>query len=489
VSLPIKPDFEKIMITEITSGTPDAVEITNFGTATTSLSGWRLHWKDGASTSVATLSGSLLAGQSLVVRDAAGVFPETPPGVNTLVAFPGIATQTGDFVVALTGRGGVVVDEVRVSSTAGGFADGTLGGHFSGVALRTLGSLNGSIERIWGLDSNGGSDWTEQTTTSMGLENRNSGPRGSDPRPLSPILITEVDDSPDYIELRNIGPARSLEGWTFISSGSQNQGNVTLRPFPGPQFINANLHLVIGDGAAAPAEMPGFLPYVNLSAIGGGNIPFTTLEGSLALYDDYGRNIDEVRMMATTGPVVHNHPRAPGAPLSFGGGAPRTTLGDACVGRMVTTTDTNSGSDWSAISVRSMGLVNDVASTFTGAPGPGTAQLRLDVRAHETAAGEGLTLILNAGPGRAGDTWNLALSGGHLNGTGPILGLGADAIDNFIMLSTTPPWFGTLDARGSARLDIPSGSVPVGIDFDTIFLLFNPQGGLVLYTPVIEYDT
>lgn len=488
VSLIIRPEFQKVMITEITSGAPDAVEITNFATTTTSLSGWRLFWKDGANTHEAVLSGNLAPGQSLVVRDAAGVFPETPPGVTTLVAFPSIGTQSGDFVVTLTGRGRAVVDEVRVASTAGTYVEGTLGGHFCGLATRPSAMLNGSLERFWGLDSNSGGDWTEQPTTSMGLENRSSGARGTDPRPLPVVLISEVDDSPDYIELRNIGATRDLEGYTLLASGSQNQSVVTLRPFPGPRTIGTNGYVVIGDGATAPAEMPFFIPYVNLSGIGGGNIPFTTLEGALALYDSYGRQIDEVRMLATTGPVVHNHPRLPGPTLSFAGGAPRTTFGDVSLGRVSYLSDTDTGGDFRAISGRSMGLANPPGN-FVGSAGTGLPTARLDARVHETAAGEGLTLILNGGPDRAFDTWNLTVSGGHLNGTGPVLGLGVDAIANFIQLSATPPWFGTLDANGSARLDVPAGSLPVGIDFDVLFLIFNPQGGLVLYSPVIEYDT
>ena len=34
----------------------------------------------------------------------------------------------------------------------------------------------GCLERIWGLDSDGGLDWTDQPETSAGYENRGSGP-------------------------------------------------------------------------------------------------------------------------------------------------------------------------------------------------------------------------------------------------------------------------------------------------------------------------
>lgn len=97
-------------------------------------------------------------------------------------------------------------------------------------------------------------------------------------------------------------------------------------------------------------------------------------------------------------------------------------------------------------------------------------------------------MILNAGPGLSGADWSFAMSAGHQNGLGSILGLGPDAIDNYLLLSSTPPWFGALDSRGSARLDAPGGTLPPGIDFDLLFVL-RVGGAVVALSPIIEFDS
>jgi hypothetical protein len=132
-----------------------------------------------------------------------------------------------------------------------------------------------------------------------------------------------------------------------------------------------------------------------------------------------------------------------------------------------------------------MGAVNAPA-TYASLPGHGH---RLDVRLNAALRGRGLAVIINAGPNLAGYRWSFLFTDGHRNGQGIFFGLGPTALSNWLILSQTPPWFGTLDARGSARLDIPGLTLPTGLLTDDIFILQSPSGALSLRTAVIEWDT
>jgi hypothetical protein len=183
---------------------------------------------------------------------------------------------------------------------------------------------------------------------------------------------------------------------------------------------------------------------------------------------------------------VHNHPRTPSRWSEFGGAAPRANdSGSGCIGRDSPSNDTDSGADWRPIFTRTMGSVN-ASSTWGGLAGLGH---KLDVRLSDGAGTGGISIIINAGLAYANHKWSFFVSGGHLNGLGPFFGLGPEALANWMVLSQAPPWFGFLDARGSARLDLPPGTLPPGIDTDDIFILQDPAGGLVLRTAVLEFDT
>ena len=78
---------------------------------------------------------------------------------------------------------------------------------------------------------------------------------------------------------------------------------------------------------------------------------------------------------------------------------------------------------------------------------------------------------------------------GHLEGQGPIFGLGPDAVTNWQILSTTPPYFGFLDELGTARLDAPVGTLPASFALDAIVLLQDPNtGAFTLMTDILELD-
>jgi hypothetical protein len=85
-----------------------------------------------------------------------------------------------------------------------------------------------------------------------------------------------------------------------------------------------------------------------------------------------------------------------------------------------------------------------------------------DVRANDGQGG-GIAMILNAGSSMAGKKWSILISAQAPDyGRGPLMGLGWDALNNWVALYNDPFLSGTLDADGSGRFDYPSGLVPAG---------------------------
>src|SRR5690606_11985825 len=144
------------------------------------------------------------------------------------------------------------------------YGEGSLGGKFRGKVRNVQsGQIVGPInaERIPGLDSNSGADWRSQGARSFGLENRGAGNRGSDPIPVSKIVLNEIDDSPDLLELRNTGTSLvDMENWYLLASGLQGQAHALIKPpFRNGLLFSvmaANQYVVLGEGGTPPAEKP-----------------------------------------------------------------------------------------------------------------------------------------------------------------------------------------------------------------------------------------
>lgn len=484
------PDHRKLMLTEVSWGDPDCVEIANFGTTTIDLSSYFVRWTSGSTINSSPIGGTIAPGEIVIIKES-GTISGVPGTVRQVQAFSGIGTTSQDLTVSLMRNISVLgitisvaVDEVRITDTTGSWAEGSNGGNFRGVAVRGVVSGTGGnvgVERIWGLDSDSGSDWTEQPNRSMGLENRNSGPRGTDPVAMGRMLITECDDSPDYFEIYNAGNRNeNLEGWTFLTNSFQGETLTLLDPFNGgPFYVAPGEYVVIGETAAAPAEKPANVRYLQVTQ----NIPWASDEYQLAMYDNLGRLVDLVRTTGHDDEVVLNHPRCPAHPLDFVGAAGRDAQfgGDGVIVRYTTANDSNDGGDWRPAYVRTMGSSNN---NYSGNPGLAAS---FDCRVNEGAApGNGITVILNGGPGLAGAFYTQFLSAGHSFGVGPFYGLGSDALANYAILQSAP-FSGTLDAQGSARYDFNPTTVGSGIDADVIFIAV--QGGTLVRTAVLEFDT
>jgi hypothetical protein len=488
LSVPFPPSLRKPMLTEVTWGDPDGVEITNFDTVAADLTGWRVLWNDGTERVSTPLALALGPGASMVVQEAnasgGSPFSEIPAtGVDVVNGWTSLPTTSQAITVSLVDANGLVVDEVRVADAQGNHGVTGPGGLFRGLALRRPGNPNfGAVERIWGLDSNSGGDWTSQAQTSMGLESRSSGSRGSDPIPVQAVLINEIDDDPDFIEFRNLdGADVELRNWKVAMSANQNLPHVSMRPWPASSIVPNWGFRVIGDSANPPAELPQYVPYLQTSSLV--NIPFYTEEYSCALYDAYGRLVDLVRTTGHNDQVAHNHPRAPGDWAAFMGAAGRDGSGEGSIGRHIFSDDNNLGSDFRSLATRSMGMQN-LVNTYGPTVGADDAW---DVRLNGTGPGGGLTVIINAGPQYAGYRFRFTLSPGHLQGTGPFFGLGADAAQNLAILNQAP-WAGLLDAEGSARIDLPPLSIP-GFQSDTLWLLQAPNGALTFTSRLLEFDS
>lgn len=494
------PNLAKLMLTEVAFGSVTGVEITNFDwTTAASLAGWSLRWQTGPSTEFNALLGTLPAlgfQQSAVVLAAgSAVPPELPLTVPFATLLPALPGPSQGFRVGLVDPSGAVVDEVALkfgqSSPPPAILPG-LGHAFRGsvdVSLGIGGQTMLGIERIFGLDSDGGSDWTVQPDRSLGLRSRSSGTRGFDPQPIRRVLINELDNTPDYIELLARQPESSidLQGWTLVLR--VNNGTVPLNeihPFPNSYVVLKDESLVIGNDASPPPELPSNSRYIDLSALNppGGVINLDSEEFEIVLYDRLGRAVDVVRASGSLHPVAMNDPRTPCHWSEFRGLARRGLGGDRAIGRH-SSTDTHQGSDFKAIFTRSMGLANPSGSFQDplGAASP------LDFVA-SPGAGGGLTFIWNAGGAAAGGTVTTLISLVHSNGAGPFFNLGADALTNFLTFGNLPPFQVTLDALGSARFDLSPASIPPGIDADLIAILMNATGTAVVgLTPIVEFDT
>jgi hypothetical protein len=495
-SVPIPPATGRVLITEVNAGTLDGVELCNFSSVAVSLSGWTLRWKDGGSNYVTSAIGGVLQPGEIILVTEPGTTPaEKPAHILHKQIFPAIGTQTGDCAIALINAAGWVMDEVHLESISGTYTEGNLGGSFRGIVRNGQDGplFQGlSAERAWGLDSNSGGDWYGGGARTFGLENTCGGTRGYDPVLKHAVVINEVDDSPDYVELYNKHSSSvvNMKNWYILTSAVQNGSHTAILPnfHSGLLFgyLGTQSYVVMGDTNTTPAEKPANVPYINVTTGGNPGFPWTLSEFDVALYDNRGRLADYVRTARQGTNVVHNHPRAPSAANDFRGFAPRGTVGDRVTARNSVSTDTNRDSDWRAQSTRTMGTANPATFIPTlshSSPPP------VDVRLHSEGAGAA-HIIVNGGPQHAGETWSYSATLGHLYGTGPLLGLGPDAINNYYLLVSTPGFHGVLNSDGVARSDFPLGFLPPGVQLDQIFFLIDPMTGQITsQSAILMYDT
>lgn len=488
----VAPAQTKVMITEVSTAEPQGVEIANFGDTAVNLDGWTLRWAPRGSRfpALAGLGRTVIQpGEVIVVKEPGGVIPELPLQARVLERFPNLLPTTLALSIALEDGRGRIRDEVRINDQNDQLNGPDLGGLWRGAVRNDATAIAGFFvaERAWGLDSNGGSDWRLSTVRSFGLENAGAGLRGVDGFGIPEVVINEIDVTARFIELKNRGGGRrgpvDLAGWSLtITTGRAGSPRV-LRPFEDGLALGAGTHAVLGDALTAPSEMASPSRYRSLggrlTGLGIGNDPF-----ELVLKDNLGRVVDVVRFTGHDDDVVQNDPRDPSHWDAFTGYVARALAPQGILARNPDAPDSDQGRDFVGVATRTLGGRNQPAANHWPA-----SEGRFDVRWNATAGGGGLTLVMNAGQDHAGALWSFFWNLGHLDGQGPIAGLGANAILNWQVTATTPPWFGALDDEGRARVDLPTGSLPPGLALDAIFVLQDPTGPLVARTGILEWDS
>lgn len=499
----VAPESAKVMITEIALSEPQAVELTNYGTTPVSLLGWDILWNartPGGPILAPTIRASisvlsvvtLQPGERVTLTEPGAGLPPAPPGSSVLPRFPNLQVPTLGVSVALRNRAGGIVDEVRIADQNGTFTPRSLGGLFRGAVDRDpAGAGTHEVaQRIEGLDSNSGGDWTIGSERAFGLRNAATGFRGSDPLPKNAVIFDEIDAANGYVELHAVDivdpDGVDLRGWSFLRHARQGQSGVrSVIGGLGERLVSGARRIVVGRSVSPPAELPGTVSYYTGSDVAPA-LTFSGREFSLALYDHHGRLIELVRTSGDDDLVAHNEPRAPSSWNDFTGVVQRAGPSTDIFGRRLAVTDTNTGVDFRATTTRQMGVNN----IFTGIFPPDPIMRGVDVRLDAAPpVGGGLTIIVAAGPERAGERWSFFWDLGHFFGQGPLFGLGPNAINNYLLTGLTPPFSGFLDASGTGRLDLPAGSVPPGAALDTIFVLQGAGGSLTARTGILMFDS
>lgn len=480
------PNPFKVVVSEVSWGDLDGVEIVNHGAASADLTNHVVKWNDGAVAVSAPLGVVLGPGEFLLVTEPGPAPAEAPAYVPRVVALPPLATAAQGFAVALVDGAGAVVDEVLVGPIGPGFTPAPFGeGSFLGTLARAATvSPFGAVgaERFAGLDGNVASDWTIQSNRSFGLPNRSSGVRGVDLAPPLPVRINEIVAEPTgYVEIAlEGGAAVDLHDCYLLAQGDDSAPTL-IRPWPSATLLTSPAllrHAVVGDGPA-PAGVNPSAPYADLTALGY-DLPFAGGRATVALYDPQGRLLDMVRVAAPNTDFVVNGRRVPAAATDFRG-AVRRAPGQVVARRDGSDSDT--ANDWGVAAASGLGYVGPqptLASAFL---------FDVEARFEEFGAG-GVLLALRGIPAWSGDRYSLMFSFQRTQGTGPFLGLGTDALQNWLAAFQVPPLSGPLDADASAYYFAPPGTLPSGFGLDARVVV---DDGQFFYLrdlgPVVAFDT
>jgi hypothetical protein len=275
------------------------------------------------------------------------------------------------------------------------------------------------------------------------------------------VVINEFDvGMPDWVELRNLGPAPvSLAGWTLSAWYATGSSLVT------DPSLSIGSSVVLAPGATVvfeelvPAGTPGT---VSSCAIGTG---FNwNWDGNrsvvLALRDGSGSGIDYVFRNRTG---VFGTPNLPPG-LSWSGAF--TQPGDVCYRNR--NQDTHAAADWSA------GPTGTPCS-----PNPGQTPVRPVTLLITTQGGGQATIGITTSPSHPLAEFYGLYSAMNFTptGSGPFFGIGVDAIPwLFQPLIPNSPFHSRLDANGALTITIPPGVIPVGLFVEGVILLLAPSG-------------
>jgi hypothetical protein len=287
------------------------------------------------------------------------------------------------------------------------------------------------------------------------------------------LKVNEVSTAlPSWIEIVNLGPAPvSVAGYKIRFGGNSGlsfvQGVFTI---PAGVTLNPNQALVITEdiSIAQPVVPVGVFKAYCGSTIVWAATPTVGANGAVALNDPGDVGIDRMKW---------------GNPLqdfsSYGSPFTGSISPAANVMYRSAPIDTDTTADWGS---------STVAGATPGAINPGEANV-IDLE-FTTIAGGGLTVeVFTYGPAVAGgEIFNLiSLIDSNPDGSGPLFGVGADAL----LQATTPvgpgnPFHTNLDGTGHWIISVPSGSLPIGLHIEGVSLLYN---GTIARISTVEVTT
>jgi hypothetical protein len=284
------------------------------------------------------------------------------------------------------------------------------------------------------------------------------------------LKVNEVGTgTPDWIEIANLGGSTvNVGGYKIRFGGNSGVSFVQgVYVIPAGTMLAPNTTLVITDDPAnAQPTVPAgvFRAYAG-AAIVWNTTPSVGTNGAVALTDPADVGIDQVKW---------------GNPLqdfsSFG--SPFTGSITPSVGAFMYRSspfDTDSPVDWTGSATSTAGAIN-----------PGEA-LVLDMM-FSNVGGGGITInVVTVGPPvPGGEIFNLfSLIDSVPNGSGPLFGIGADALlQATTPLDVTNPFHTLLDGNGNWQLIVPPGTLPVGLHVEAVSVLL--QSGAITRIASVE---
>jgi Lamin Tail Domain len=274
------------------------------------------------------------------------------------------------------------------------------------------------------------------------------------------LKVNEVStDVVDWIEVANLGTSPvNMTGYKIRFGGNSGLMFVqNVYTIPAGVTLNPNQVMVITEDVSAvqPAVPAGVFKAYCGATIPWNTTPAVGTNGCVALNDPADVGIDRVKW---------------GNPLQDFSvyGSPFTgTLAPtaATFGRFVPT-DSDTPADWvsAATALATPGLIN-----------PGEANV-IDLEFSSPSGVGSLTVdVITIGPPVAfGEIFNLiSLVDSNPDGSGPLFGVGADAL----LQAVTPaspgnPFHTNLDGSGHWQISVPAGSLPPGLHLEGVTVLF-----------------
>lgn len=284
----------------------------------------------------------------------------------------------------------------------------------------------------------------------------------------SGLLVNEVATGTlDWIEIVNLSPnSINLSGYRLYAGWGTTTLSTTNSTLFGAVTLNSGQTLVVTEtsNASTPTTPVGALKLYSGYAIGFSTTGSGGVSGAATLVNPSNVGVDTV----SWGPATNT--------LAFGSPFTGTPFNPTAqnFGRN-SNTDTNASADWVAIATASPGARN---------PGQADPNNQINLTIASTLGSFDLMVTTQTAV-PFGEIYNLvSLVDSVPDGSGPVFGVGVDAI-NSALSAADPfnPFHTYLNASGIYSLSAPQGSIPPGIHIEMVTLLVG-GGGISRISPV-----